>query len=94
LTTKYVFDLQEGDIYACVADIGWITGHSYIVYGPLINGTTTLMFESTPLYPNHLRYWDLVQVLYKYTIIQQCQQIVMFTAYAMLNMLFSYYIHI
>jgi acetyl-CoA synthetase len=62
LTTKHVFNLQEGDIYACVADIGWITGHSYIVYGPLINGTTTLMFESTPLYPNHGRYWDMVQV--------------------------------
>ena len=48
MTTKFTFGLQEGDVYACVADIGWITGHSYIVYGPLINGTTTLMFESVP----------------------------------------------
>jgi len=61
MTTKYVFDLREGDIYACVADCGWITGHSYIVYGPLLNGTTTVMFESTPMYPDHGRYWDLVQ---------------------------------
>ncbi|CAM9096495.1 unnamed protein product [Chrysoparadoxa australica] len=61
LTTKRVFDLKEGDIYACVADVGWITGHSYIVYGPLINGATSVMFESTPLYPDHGRYWDMVQ---------------------------------
>eukprot|EP00937_MAST-01D_sp_MAST-1D-sp2_P001326 g1326.t1 len=61
MTTKYTFDLREGDVFACVADAGWITGHSYIVYGPLLNGTTTLMFESTPLYPDHGRYWDLVQ---------------------------------
>eukprot|EP00474_Spongospora_subterranea_P000862 CRZ01320.1 hypothetical protein [Spongospora subterranea] len=60
-THKVVFGLQETDIYACVADVGWITGHSYIVYGPLINGTTTLMFQSTPLYPNPSRYWDLIQ---------------------------------
>ena len=50
MTTKYTFDLQDGDVYACVADCGWITGHSYIVYGPLSNGATTLMFESTPMY--------------------------------------------
>mmetsp|Transcript_25670 Transcript_25670/g.61840 ORF Transcript_25670/g.61840 Transcript_25670/m.61840 type:complete len:693 (-) Transcript_25670:373-2451(-) len=61
LTHKYVFDYQEGDIYACVADIGWITGHSYIVYGPLCNGATSFMFESTPLYPDAGRYWDMVQ---------------------------------
>jgi acetyl-CoA synthetase len=61
MTTKYVFDLRDGDIYACVADCGWITGHTYIVYGPLLNGTTTLMFESTPMYPDHGRYWDVVQ---------------------------------
>jgi acetyl-CoA synthetase len=61
MTTKYVFDLRDGDIYACVADCGWITGHSYIVYGPLLNGTTTMMFESTPMYPDHGRYWDVVQ---------------------------------
>jgi acetyl-CoA synthetase len=60
MTTKYTFDLQEGDVYACVADCGWITGHSYIVYGPLSNGATTLMFESTPMYPDNDRYWDLI----------------------------------
>ena len=52
LTVKYMFDLQENDVYACVADVGWITGHSYIVYGPLANGVTTFMFESVPTYPN------------------------------------------
>ena len=60
-THKTVFDLKEDDIYACVADIGWITGHSYIVYGPLCNATTTFMFESTPLYPDAGRYWDMVE---------------------------------
>eukprot|EP01122_Echinamoeba_exundans_P008316 TRINITY_DN273_c0_g1_i3.p1 TRINITY_DN273_c0_g1~~TRINITY_DN273_c0_g1_i3.p1 ORF type:complete len:611 (-),score=43.07 TRINITY_DN273_c0_g1_i3:114-1946(-) len=60
-THKYVFDYKPGDVYACVADVGWITGHSYIVYGPLANGATTLMFESVPTYPNASRYWDLVQ---------------------------------
>ena len=59
-THETVFDLREDDVYACVADVGWITGHSYIVYGPLANGATTLMFESTPLYPDPGRYWDLV----------------------------------
>jgi acetyl-CoA synthetase len=61
LTTKYSFDLQEDDVFACVADCGWITGHSYIVYGALANGATTVMFESTPMYPDSGRYWDLVQ---------------------------------
>ena len=61
LTHKYVFDYRDGDIYACVADVGWITGHSYIVYGPLCNGATTFMFESTPLYPNAGRYWDMIE---------------------------------
>jgi acetyl-CoA synthetase len=61
MTHRYVFDLKPDDVYACVADVGWITGHSYIVYGPLSNGATTLMFESTPLYPDAGRYWDLVQ---------------------------------
>ncbi len=60
-THKTVFDLREDDVYACVADVGWITGHSYIVYGPLANGATTLMFESTPLYPDAGRYWDMVE---------------------------------
>lgn len=60
-THRYVFDYQPGEIYFCAADVGWITGHSYIVYGPLANGATTLMFESTPLYPDAGRYWDVIQ---------------------------------
>lgn len=52
MTCKYAFDLRDGDIHACVADCGWITGHSYIIYGPLMNGVTTVMFESTPTYPD------------------------------------------
>jgi acetyl-CoA synthetase len=61
LTHKYTFDVHPDDRYACVADIGWITGHTYIVYGPLCNGVSTFMFESTPLYPDAGRYWDMVQ---------------------------------
>ncbi|MCB9521119.1 MAG: acetate--CoA ligase, partial [Myxococcales bacterium] len=60
-THKTVFDLRPDDVYACVADVGWVTGHSYIVYGPLANGATTFMFESTPVYPDAGRYWDMVQ---------------------------------
>jgi acetyl-CoA synthetase len=60
-TTKTTFDLTENDIFACVADFGWITGHTYVVYGPLLNGATTFLFESTPLYPDPGRYWDMVQ---------------------------------
>ena len=60
-THQLVFDLRPEDVYACVADVGWITGHSYIVYGPLANGSTTVMFESTPLYPDAGRYWDVVE---------------------------------
>merc|ERR1719174_367994 len=60
-THYYTFDYRPGDVYACVADIGWITGHSYIVYGPMCNGATTVMFESLPTYPDAGRYWDLVQ---------------------------------
>ena len=63
LTHRYVFDLREDDVYFCAADIGWITGHSYIVYGPLANGATTVMFESTPLYPDPSRYWRVVEDL-------------------------------
>ncbi|UZJ56150.1 hypothetical protein CBS101457_005470 [Exobasidium rhododendri] len=61
LTVKHIFDLHENDKFACMADVGWITGHSYIVYGPLMNGTTTLIFESTPVYPTASRYWQVVQ---------------------------------
>ncbi|KAM4883394.1 LOW QUALITY PROTEIN: acetyl-coenzyme A synthetase 2-like, mitochondrial [Sylvia borin] len=63
LTHKYVFDYQQGDVFGCVADIGWITGHSYIVYGPLCNGATSVLFESTPVYPDPGRYWEVVQRL-------------------------------
>ncbi|MDE0270409.1 MAG: acetate--CoA ligase [Gammaproteobacteria bacterium] len=60
ITFKYVFDYQDGDIYWCTADVGWITGHSYIVYGPLANGATTLMFEGIPTYPDAARCWQVV----------------------------------
>jgi acetyl-CoA synthetase len=60
MTHKYVFDYHEGDIYWCTADVGWVTGHSYIVYGPLANGATTLMFEGIPTYPSISRFWDVV----------------------------------
>ncbi len=60
-TFKNVFQYQENDIYWCTADIGWITGHSYIVYGPLANGATTVMFEGVPSYPDFGRFWDIVQ---------------------------------
>ena len=60
-THKYVFDYHEDDIYFCAADIGWVTGHSYIVYGPLANGATTTMFESIPTYPNPDRYWQVIE---------------------------------
>jgi len=60
LTHKLTFDLKEEDVYFCAADIGWVTGHSYIVYGPLANGATSVMFESTPLYPDAGRYWAVV----------------------------------
>ena len=60
LTHKYVFDYHDGDIYFCAADIGWVTGHSYIVYGPLCNGATTMMFEGVPNYPDAGRYWDII----------------------------------
>ncbi|KAM9778652.1 acetyl-coenzyme A synthetase 2-like, mitochondrial [Syngnathus typhle] len=63
LTHKYVFDYHDGDVFGCVADIGWITGHSYAVYGPLANGGTTVLFESTPLYPHPGRYWEMVERL-------------------------------
>jgi acetyl-CoA synthetase len=60
-THRYVFDCHEDDVYFCAADAGWITGHSYIVYGPLCNGATTIMFESMPTYPDAGRYWDIVE---------------------------------
>ncbi|XP_032882360.1 acetyl-coenzyme A synthetase 2-like, mitochondrial [Amblyraja radiata] len=63
LSLQYVFDYHEGDVFGCVADIGWITGHSYVVYGPLCNGGTSVLFESTPVYPNPGRYWEMVERL-------------------------------
>ncbi len=60
MTHDYVFDLKDDDIYWCSADVGWVTGHTYIVYGPLANGATTLMFEGVPTYPNASRFWDVV----------------------------------
>ncbi len=60
MTHKYVFDYHDGDVYWCTADVGWVTGHSYIVYGPLANGATTLMFEGVPNYPDASRFWQVV----------------------------------
>ena len=60
MTHQYVFDYHDGDVYWCTADVGWVTGHSYIVYGPLANGATTLMFEGVPNFPNASRFWDVV----------------------------------
>ncbi|MFQ5450360.1 MAG: acetate--CoA ligase [Nitrospinaceae bacterium] len=60
ITHKYIFDYHDGDIWWCTADIGWVTGHSYIVYGPLANGATTLMFEGIPTYPEAGRFWEVV----------------------------------
>jgi acetyl-CoA synthetase len=60
MTHKYIFDYHDGDIYWCTADIGWVTGHSYIIYGPLCNGATTLMFEGVPTYPDASRFWQVI----------------------------------
>jgi acetyl-CoA synthetase len=60
-TTKWVFDLKEDDVYWCTADIGWVTGHSYVVYGPMANGATVVMFEGAPDYPKKDRYWEIVE---------------------------------
>ncbi len=60
MTHQYVFDYHDGDVYWCTADVGWVTGHSYIVYGPLANGATTLMFEGVPNYPNVSRFWEVI----------------------------------
>ncbi len=60
MTHQYVFDYHDGDIYWCTADVGWVTGHSYILYGPLCNGATTLMFEGVPNYPDNSRFWNVI----------------------------------
>ena len=61
MTHQYVFDYKEGDVYWCTADVGWVTGHSYILYGPLANGAITLMFEGVPTYPDSSRFWHVVE---------------------------------
>ena len=61
MTHKFVFDYNDGDVYWCTADVGWVTGHSYIVYGPLANGATTLMFEGVPTYPDASRFWQICE---------------------------------
>ena len=61
MTHEYVFDYHDGDVYWCTADVGWVTGHSYIVYGPLANGATTLMFEGVPTYPSPARFWQVCE---------------------------------
>ena len=61
LTHKYIFDVQDQDVYWCSADVGWVTGHSYVIYGPLANGTTTLMFEGVPNYPDAGRFWQIIE---------------------------------
>ena len=67
LTHKYIFDVHDDDIFWCTADIGWVTGHSYIVYGPLCNGATSLMFEGVPTFPDAGRFWQIIQK-YKVTV--------------------------
>src|SRR6185295_1148200 len=59
ITHQYVFDYHEGDIYWCTADVGWVTGHSYILYGPLSNGAISMMFEGVPNYPTNSRFWEV-----------------------------------
>ena len=61
LTSKYIFDLHDDDVYWCTADIGWITGHSYVVYGPLQNGATVLMYEGAPNWPECDRFWQIIE---------------------------------
>ena len=60
LTSKYVFDLHDDDVYWCTADIGWVTGHSYVVYGPLQNGATVMMYEGAPNWPENDRFWKII----------------------------------
>ena len=61
VTTKYVFDLRDDDVYWCTADVGWVTGHSYIVYGPLSNGATCMMYEGAPNFPDWGRFWRIIE---------------------------------
>src|SRR5437867_3194526 len=61
ISTKYVFDLRDEDIFWCTADVGWVTGHSYIVYGPLNNGATVMMYEGAPNFPDFSRFWAIIE---------------------------------
>ena len=61
-TFRQVFNYKDGEVFFCTADVGWVTGHSYLVYGPLLNGATTIMFGGIPTYPDHGRFWDVVVV--------------------------------
>ena len=61
MTHQYTFDYHDGDVFWCTADVGWVTGHSYIVYGPLANGATTVMFEGVPTYPDAGRFWEVMR---------------------------------
>ena len=61
ISHKTIFDLKQNEVYWCTADVGWVTGHSYIIYGPLCNGSTTLMFEGVPTYPDASRFWQIVE---------------------------------
>ena len=61
MTCKYVFDLRDEDVYWCTADVGWVTGHSYVVYGPLANGATSLMYEGAPNWPDNGRFWKIIE---------------------------------
>ena len=70
-TFKYSFDFQESDVYWCTADIGWITGHTYVTYGPLLNGATSVIFEGTPFYPSNDRFWQVDMTLYFKKLIQK-----------------------
>src|SRR5262249_15463156 len=67
MTHKWVFDIREDDIYWCTADVGWVTGHSYIVYGPLANGSTAIMYEGAPNHPREDRFWEII-AKYKVTV--------------------------
>ena len=85
MTHQYIFDYKKNDIYWCTADIGWVTGHSYIIYGPLSNGATTIMFEGVPNYPDTSRWWQIVD---KYKVH------IFYTAPTALRDLMLYFIHI
>ena len=73
-TTKLVFDLKDDDVYWCTADIGWVTGHSYVVYGPLANGATVLMYEGAPDWPEKDRFWSLIEQLRRHDLLHRADR--------------------